>query len=110
MKDTRLQQLLTFLKEDPDDPFTLYSIAYEYVIQEDFKQAIIFFERLKHKHPNYIGLYLHLGKSYEKINNSEQALKIYTQGLNISTIKNRPRAHSELQQAIRDLQEDEWDI
>ena len=62
----RLQQLLAFLQEDPNDSFLLYSLAQEYVKHGIDEQAIKTFRQLRDTDPSYVGLYYHLAKSLER--------------------------------------------
>ncbi|MEZ4772207.1 MAG: tetratricopeptide repeat protein [Bacteroidia bacterium] len=99
----RLKQLLGFLETAPEDSFTLYSIAYEYLTLGEAETAIKYFEQLKSLHPEYIGTYYHLGKTLEKMGNKSAASEVYQSGIVIARkIKDR-HALAELQTALNDL-------
>ena len=61
---SRLDELLKILNEDPNDPFTLYAIATEY-LNIDLIEARKHYEYLLQNHPNYIPTYYHI--SYTRI-------------------------------------------
>ena len=95
----RLQQLFQFLEQVPNDSFTLYSIAYEYLNQGDVDQALEYFTRLRQVDPAYVGLYYHLGKAYERLEDFEEALKVYEAGLKVAQKQHDLHAFQELQRA-----------
>ncbi|MEL6135063.1 MAG: tetratricopeptide repeat protein [Bacteroidota bacterium] len=105
----RLIQLLKFLDEDPEDAFNLYSVAYEYLNRDDLAQAMKHFLKLKNLHPDYVGLYYHLGKTYERQEKYESAQQAYDEGLLVARKLKDRHAESELQRAqtqLRDERED----
>ncbi|MEM6263167.1 MAG: tetratricopeptide repeat protein [Bacteroidota bacterium] len=99
----RLEQLLLFLKKDPNDAFTLYSIAYEFSSRKDHEKAIHYFTLLMDRHPDYVGLYYHLGKTYEETSQPELAEKTYRDGLDMATRERDRHAFAELQSALNKL-------
>ncbi len=99
----RLQQLLHFLKEDPNDGFLRFALAKEYEKQEDFDNALKFYLELYNAQPDYIGLYLHLGGLYEKLSDSSNAMRIYSEGLVVAKNLNDFHAASELNTAKMNL-------
>jgi tetratricopeptide (TPR) repeat protein len=100
MQITRLQKLLEFLEADPNDPFVLYALATEYNSQNDKEKAFSYYLRLVAEHPSYVGTYYHLGKLYEKDQQTEKAIEIYRVGLTESRKKGDNHAFSELQGAL----------
>jgi len=92
----RLEQLFSFLQADPNDTFTLYSIAYEYMQLRDFPKAIEYFEQLRTVNPNYTGLYYHLGIVYEKVGQPEKGMEIFQKGIEIASEMKDQHALSEL--------------
>ena len=107
MNPDTLNRLFSFLEQDPEDTFTLYSIAHEYSKREQHLSAIKFFLKLRKIHPQYIGLYYHLGKSYEAEKKIEDAEKIYKEGILMARQQRDRHALSELQGALNELWEDE---
>lgn len=103
----RLLQLQKFLAQSPGEPFLLFAIAKE-LEQIDELKAIEAFEELKTLHPDYVGLYYHLGKLYEKRNEFEKAIAIYETGIKSASSQNDRHAQSELMAAKAEISEDEF--
>jgi len=97
MQSTRLEKLLQFLENEPQDPFLKYAIATEYLVSNEQQKALTYFEDLVQNHAEYVGTYYHLGKLYEKLDKPADALKTYQQGMVMARAKNDRHALSELQ-------------
>ncbi|MBK7805299.1 MAG: tetratricopeptide repeat protein [Saprospiraceae bacterium] len=104
MKDNRLELLLDMLKKDPEDSFVRYAIAKEYESLSDYQASLNHFLILKMKDPNYVGMYYHLAKLYEKQENLPLAIQTYDEG--IAVAKKIPDFHalSELNSARINLE------
>lgn len=96
MTRNRLEQLLTFLKENPDDSFILFAIAKEYEKLQEIPKALSYYQKLVALDPDYVGTYYHLGKLYESKDEKERALTIYQQGIDIAKKVKDQHALSEL--------------
>lgn len=99
MREDRLAQLKQFYEEDPEDPFTRFALAREYLKEGNPEQALSFFEELVETDPDYVGTYYHLGKLYEQLNRPEDALSTYEQGIHVAREHGETKALSELQDA-----------
>ena len=97
MQSTRLAKLLEFLQSDPNDPFVLYALATEYNTANDTEKALEYYLKLTTDHPEYVGTYYHLGKLYEKLQQTDQAIAVYQQGMLVARNKRDMHAFSELQ-------------
>lgn len=100
----RIEQLKSFLENDPDDSFIRFALAQEYSKIGTLKAALDeYLYILKHE-PSYIGLYYHLGKLYEELGEKHKALHTYDAGIEES--KKVPDFHaiSELQGAKTNLE------
>ncbi|SEN95717.1 Tetratricopeptide repeat-containing protein [bacterium A37T11] len=109
----RLNKLLVFLKESPQDPFILYAIATEYLRLERLEEALHSYEKLLQHHPEYVGTYYHLGKLYETLNRKAEAIACYEQGIKVARSKRDMHALSELQAvylSVTGLYEDDDDF
>jgi len=102
MNPSRLDQLFEFYKEDPNDPFTIYAIATEF-LKIDIEKSRYYYEILLANHENYVGTYYHAGKLYEQIGEKDQAEKIYKKGMQISRQEGNQHAFAELQQVYNKL-------
>lgn len=99
MQSTRLTKLLEFLQSDPNDPFVLYALATEYNTADDTEKALEYYLRLTSDHPDYVGTYYHLGKLYQKLQQTDKAIEIYQKGMLAARNKRDMHAFSELQGA-----------
>ena len=84
MKNNRIDSLLSFLKEDPEDAFVRFALAKEYEKLGTPKKALDTYLELKEMDPEYIGLYYHLGGLYQELGEKEKALKTYEEGITLA--------------------------
>ena len=105
MKSNRLQQLFQFLEQSPNEPFILFAIAKEYEGMGDIDHALEYYLRLQQHHPDYVGLYYHLGKLYEYRQDFDQALATYNKGIEVAKAANDRHAWSELAEAKMMIEE-----
>ena len=96
----RLTALLAFYEEDPDDAFTRFAIASEYLKKDNKKEALSFFKQLVQDIPDYVGTYYHLGKLYEVLDQKEEAIRTYESGVQVATRLKEFHARAELQDAL----------
>lgn len=99
MPRDRLNTLTEFYEEDPDDPFTRYALAQEHLKQGNTEKALAFFEELVETDPTYIGTYYHLGKLYERLDRTEDAIETYEKGIQHAREQKDQKNLSELQDA-----------
>lgn len=103
MSSDRLQKLKEHLEASPNDAFLLFAIAKEYDNVNELNQALSYYTTLKTKHPDYIGLYYHLGKFYEKISEEMLAIKVYEEGIELAKKQGDFHALSELNTALTNI-------
>ncbi len=99
----RIEKILEYLQQTPDDNFLRHALALEYIKQGDDEQAKALFEAILSASPGYIGSYYHLGKLLERAGNSEAAIACYEKGMNAAKAANDQHAYNELQAAYEDL-------
>jgi len=109
MQNTRLEKLLEFFKNEPDDEFLKYALATEYLRLNDTEKALFYYEDLYNNHPKYVGNYYHLGKLYEALNRPDDALAVYEKGMLMAREARDNHALSELQAVYTELKGDEDD-
>jgi tetratricopeptide (TPR) repeat protein len=80
----RLQLLLNILEANPTDAFALFALAKEFEGQGDLDQALVYYGKLRAADPAYVGLYYHLGKLHERLNNPDAALEAYRSGAQVA--------------------------
>ncbi len=110
MEISRLDKLLAFAQNEPEDEFLKYALATEYLRLNDSEKALSYYEDLVNHHPGYTGTYYHLGKLYEALNRKDDAIRIYETGMRITKEKRDNHAFSELQGvyiAARGLDDDD---
>ena len=102
--NTRIESLLNFLREDPDDSFVLYSLAQEYTRVGNVDEGRRYYHRLRQNNPGYIALYYHLGKLEESAGNPEVALEVYRDGIQRSADAGDHHTLGELKGALQLLE------
>jgi len=100
----RLEKLKEFLQADPEDDFILFAIAKEYHKLEDINRALSYYEQLKVKNPDYIGTYYHLGKLHEEIEDYDNAMEVFEEGIKKAILIKDLHALAELQNAKTNLE------
>lgn len=103
MQTDRLSELLKFYKEDPQDAFTVYAIATEYVSRDEDSLAQTWFEQLTKDHPDYVGTYLHYGQLMERQGNPKAAVELYQKGIAVAKAAGDNKNQSELVEALEML-------
>jgi tetratricopeptide (TPR) repeat protein len=109
MQTDRLQKLLAFLENEPNDEFLQYALATEYLRLNETDKALQYYEGLVANHPRYVGTYYHLGKLYEALNRPDSAIATYKQGMQIARELRDNHALSELMGVYNQLAGDEDD-
>lgn len=102
----RLETLLAYHREDPDDAFTRFALAQEYLKRGDLAAARALFEALVAEHPDYTGTYYHLGKLYEALEQPEAARDTYRRGIGVAQEQRVLKDVAELQGALLALEAD----
>jgi len=95
---SRIELLLQFVKEEPDNPFNLYALALEYQ-NTDLKVAAGYFDDLLDKHPDYLPSYYHAAALFADLEEIEKANQIYIKGIAIAESQNNQHALRELKNA-----------
>ena len=107
MPTDRLQQLLSLLKNSPNDSFINFAIAKEYENLGKDDIALEYYLQLVEKAPKYVGTYYHLGMHYEKLDELEKAFSTYKEGMKIAKSQGDQHAFNELAGAKLNLGDDE---
>jgi len=79
-----MNNLLRMHEEDPEDLFVMYALAKEMEYIGDKSEALNYYKSIREKDVNYIGLYYHLGKLLESMENPKEALEAYDDGIVIA--------------------------
>jgi Tfp pilus assembly protein PilF len=99
----RIQKLKEFLQSNPHDSFVQHALALEYVKLGDDQEARKFFENILTTDPNYIGSYYHLAQLLQRIDQRDEAIKWYEQGMLKAKEAGDNHAYNELMAAYEDL-------
>jgi tetratricopeptide (TPR) repeat protein len=105
----RLELLLSYLKENPNDSFLLFAIAKEYEKAKDEKNAEKYYKSIVEKDENYVGVYYHFGKLKERNLLFSDALKIYRKGMEVAKKVKDNHSYNELAGAKMNLEDDDED-
>ena len=104
---SRLEQLLSFQKDSPEDPFILFALAKEYEKQGEMSKAGSYYQNLAAEHPDYVGTYYHLGKWYEQQESFKLAFETYKSGIQVAIQQGDQHAKNELLAAKLNLGDDD---
>ena len=96
----RITVLKEFLKEEPDDAFTLYALALEYIKIDDLAAADRLFSHLMEMHADYLPAYYHAGKLKEALGKNEEARLLYRKGVKLAESKKDLHTLNELKTAL----------
>lgn len=105
MDNNRLNQLLELLSESKEDSFLLFAVAKEYEKRQEFDQALAHYLKITAFSPKYVGVYYHLGKLYEHLGDTEQAIKTYEAGIKMASAANDAHSRNELSTALMQIRE-----
>ncbi|HYW35675.1 MAG TPA: tetratricopeptide repeat protein [Balneolaceae bacterium] len=98
-----IKKLARNIKKNPDDSFSKFALALEFLKQDNLKRAKILFEDVYKNDPEYVGVYYHLAKLYERLGKPRKAKKIYEEGLDVATAQGELRTKKELNEALTQL-------
>ncbi len=104
MSSDRIKQLKAFVEMDPSDSFSKFALALEYLKTSQTIEAHKLFVDIVENDPNYVGVYYHLGRLYEVLDQPTKAMDIYKKGIDIAVTTNDHHAASELRQVLDDLE------
>src|ERR1051325_6521221 len=96
----RIDLLKGFLADTPDDSFSRYALALEYVKLGQMDDARREFETVRDKDPDYLATYYQLGQLYIKLNLRHEAEKTFRTGITVATKQRDDHTRSELEGAL----------
>ncbi|MEQ8412965.1 MAG: tetratricopeptide repeat protein [Imperialibacter sp.] len=106
MGNERIENLLIFLKETPQDPFLLYALATEYRTDSPVK-AKEYFDQLLEAHPDYLATYYQAAHLFWEMGLTEQAAATFENGINLAKTQKATKTLAELQNAYMNFQIEE---
>lgn len=100
----KIKQLAGYIKQNPDDSFSKFALALEFIKLDKLDKARVLFESVRNNDPEYIGVYYHLGKTYELLGMDKRAAVTYREGIEVASANKDPgRTVSELKEALEEL-------
>lgn len=100
----KLKTLAKNIQKNPDDSFSKFALALEFNKMDRYEKAKVLFESIRNNDPGYVGVYYHLGKTYELLGMEQQALLTYKEGIEVASAnKGEERTVSELKEALAEL-------
>ncbi len=101
---SRIDALKGFLEEDPNDSFSRYALAMEYVKLGQHDSGISEFSTIVEKDPAYVATYYQLAKTYERQGRVAEAVRTYQQGVKVATEAADHHTRDELREALTMLE------
>lgn len=99
----RIEILKGFLNDNPNDSFSRYALALEYVKLGQNDDALREFETVKTNDPQYVATYYQLGQLYQKLGKTQEAEKTLRTGITVATKAGDEHTRSELEAALEGL-------
>ena len=100
---SRIDALKQFLAEDPNDSFSRYALAMEYVKLGEYDDAIREYRTVAERDPDYVATYYQLGKALEHQGLTDEAADTYRKGISVATRRGDAHTRDELTAAIEML-------
>jgi len=98
MHNNRIEQLLSFLEEEPSDAFLLYTLALEYENIGDI-QAENYYDAVLEKHPEYLATY-YRAAAYFQVKQPLKAEMLYKIGIKLALTQGKTKTYQELKNAL----------
>jgi len=99
----RLNSLIEFLEETPEDAFLLFALAQEYARLGETDKAIESYQKLTALHPDYVASYYQLAKLLVLTEKHEDAAHTYKKGIHVALAQGDHHAHGELNAAYQNF-------
>ena len=99
----RIEILKGFLTQDPNDSFSRYALALEYVKSGQLSEARQEFETVCRNDPAYVATYFQLGQLYRSMGLSHDAEKTFRTGITVAAKAGDEHTRTELEGALESL-------
>src|SRR5260221_185013 len=99
----RIEILKGFLNDNPNDSFSRYALALEYLKLGQNDEALREFEAVRKNDPAYVATYYQLGQLYQKLGQTHDAEKTFRTGITVATQNGDEHTRSELESALEGL-------
>ena len=108
MNNERIQQIIRFIEEEPNEPFNVYALAMEFLNGQP-QQARLYFDQLLTQHPDYLPTYYQAAALYAELEQRERAAELYERGIALARAQNNAKTLLELQRAQQAFVDDAED-
>ena len=102
-KRTRRELLEQFVTQKPDDAFSRYGLALEYMNGGDATNADVQFRELLQRNSEYVPGYLMYAQLLVKESRQEEAKSVLTRGVEMAIRKGDGHARSEMEGLLTEL-------
>ena len=99
----RIEVLRGFLNDNPNDSFSRYALALEYIKLGQNDEALREFESVVKNDPGYVATYYQLGQLYQKLGQKHEAEKTLRTGITVAAKAGDEHTRSELEAALETL-------
>ena len=100
---SRIDALVGFIQQNPQDPFPRYALALEYKNGGRLDEARATFDALMTTHPDYTAAYLHAGNTVLALGLRDEARAVYQRGIEVCARRGDAHARGELEGALASL-------
>lgn len=100
---SRREVLEVFVAEKPDDAFSRYGLALEFMNSGDAASAEAQFRELLRRNPTYVPGFQMLGQLLAKQSRADEARTILTQGISAAAKAGNGHAQSEMEGLLSEL-------
>lgn len=106
MSNERIQQLIRFVQEEPDEPFNVYALAMEFM-KDQPEQARLYFDQLLVRFPDYLPTYYQAAALYAERDERGKAAELYEKGIGLAQTQANQKALLELKRAQQAFMDDD---
>ena len=103
MSNSRLDKLLEMLTKQPDDPFLIYAVGFEYEAVGEETRAMDYYFMIIEGHPDYLPVYYQAGLLQAKLGFNAKATQLLERGIELSKTQKDRKTENELKMALEDL-------
>ena len=103
-KKSRRELLEAFVAEKPDDAFSRYGLALDYMNSGEAAKAEAQFRELLERNPTYVPGYQMLGQLLAKQSRTDDARAILAEGISAAAKSGNAHAQSEMEGLLAELQ------
>lgn len=99
----RREKLQEFAEQNPNDSFSRYALALEFLKEEDFVSADKHFRHIIQTTPGYVPVYLMYAQMLVKQHRTVEAKSVLTAGIDVATRAQNAHARSEMEGLLAEI-------